>query len=198
MAPCICDDDVRDLIFREARSQNRWLARGVDDALLREVYELMKWGPTSMNTSPLRLLFLRTPAAKELLLPAMAPANVEKVRTAPVVAVVAYDRQFYEQLPILFPHRPDAAEMFRNNEQLSDSTAFRNGTLQGAYLMIAARMVGLDCGPMSGFNEAAVNRTFFPDGAWKVNFLCGLGYGDPAGLFPRHPKLGFDVACQLR
>ncbi|RFP09293.1 malonic semialdehyde reductase [Duganella sp. BJB488] len=198
MTRCICDDAVRDLIFREARSQNRWQARGVDDALLREVYELLKWGPTSMNTSPLRLLFLRTPEAKERLLPALAPGNVDKARTAPVVAVVAYDRTFYEKLPTLFPHRADAADMFRNNERLSESTAFRNASLQGAYLMIAARMVGLDCGPMSGFNEELVNQTFFSDGAWKVNFLCGIGYGDATGLFPRHPKLSFEEVCQFR
>jgi 3-hydroxypropanoate dehydrogenase len=195
MEKCICDNAVRDLIFREARSQNRWLARGVDDALLREVYELMKWGPTSMNTSPLRLLFLRTPQARERLVPALAPGNVDKARTAPVVAVVAYDQAFYEKLPNLFPHRPDAADMFRCNERLSESTAFRNGSLQGAYLMIAARMVGLDCGPMSGFNEELVNQIFFPDGTWKVNFLCGIGYGDAAGLFPRHPKLSFEDVC---
>lgn len=195
MDDCLCGDAVRDLIFREARSQNRWRPRPVSDGLLREVYELMKWGPTSMNTAPLRLLFLRTDEAREKLVPALAPGNVDKVRTAPVVAVVAYDSAFYDRLPFLFPHRPNAADMFRHDERLSEATALRNATLQGAYLMIAARMVGLDCGPMSGFDEEMVNRTFFAGRTWKVNFLCGLGYGDPAGLFPRHPKLAFDEAC---
>lgn len=195
MDDCLCGDAVRDLIFREARSQNRWRPRPVSDGLLREVYELMKWGPTSMNTAPLRLLFLRTDEAREKLVPALAPGNVDKVRTAPVVAVVAYDSAFYDRLPLLFPHRPNAADMFRHDERLSEATALRNATLQGAYLMIAARMVGLDCGPMSGFDEEMVNRTFFAGRTWKVNFLCGLGYGDPAGLFPRHPKLAFDEAC---
>lgn len=198
MERSICDDTVRNLIFREARSQNSWQQRGVSEALLREVYELMKWGPTSMNTAPMRLLFLRTPEAKERLLPALAAGNVDKARTAPVVAIVAYDRAFYDKLPFLFPHRPEAADIFRRNDQLSQSTAFRNASLQGAYLLIAARMAGLDCGPMSGFNEELVNQTFFPDGAWRVNFLCGVGYGDPAGLFPRHPKLSFEEVCQFR
>ena len=157
----------------------------------------MKWGPTSMNTSPMRVLFLRTPAAKERLVPALAAGNIEKARTAPVVAIVAYDSAFHDKLPFLFPHRADAADMFKKNARLSEATAFRNSTLQGAYLLIAARMLGLDCGPMSGFNEGLVNEIFFSDSSLKVNFLCGLGYGDPDGLFPRHPKLGFDEVCEL-
>ncbi|SFV11452.1 malonic semialdehyde reductase [Pseudoduganella namucuonensis] len=197
MEQCVCGDAVRDVIFREARSQNRWQARGVDPGLLREVYELMKWGPTSMNTAPLRLLFLCTERAKQRLAPALAPGNVDKALTAPVVAVVAYDSAFYDKLPFLFPHRPRAGDMFRDDARLSEATAFRNGTLQGAYLMIAARMAGLDCGPMSGFNEELVNQTFFAGRTWKVNFLCGLGYGDPAGLFPRHPKLAFEEVCEF-
>lgn len=188
---------AQQLVFRAARSQNRWLARAVPDALLRELYELAKWGPTSMNTSPMRVLFLRSDEAKERLLPALAPGNVDKVRTAPVVALIAYDTAFHDKLPFLFPHRPDAAEMFRSNAGLGEATAFRNGTLQGAYLMVAARMLGLDCGPMSGFNEALVNQAFFPDASLKANFLCGLGYGDPAGLFPRHPKLDFAEVCEM-
>ena len=197
MTHSICSDAVKALLFREARSQNRWLDRSVSDALLQELYDLMKWGPTSMNTSPMRVLFLRTPDAKERLVPALAAANIEKARTAPVVAVIAYDTAFHDKLPVLFPHRPDAGEMFKRNARLSEATAFRNGTLQGAYLMIAARMLGLDCGPMSGFNEELVNETFFADGSLRVNFLCGLGYGDPAGLFPRHPRLGFEEVCEL-
>ena len=188
---------IQALIFREARSQNRWLAREVPDSLLHEVYELMKWGPTSMNTSPARLLFLRSAEAKARLAPAMAPANAEKVRTAPVVAVVAYDTQFHQRMSYLFPHRPEAGEMFRINAKLSQDTAFRNSSLQGAYLIVAARLLGLDCGPLSGFDESRVNETFFSDGALRVNFLCCLGYGDPGGLFPRHPRLPFDEACSL-
>lgn len=191
------NDELKDLVFRAARSQNRWLARGVPDALLRELYELLKWGPSSMNCSPLRVLFLRTPEAKQRLVPALAPGNVDKTLGAPVVALVAYDTAFHDKLPLLFPHRPDGARMFRDDPVLSQATAFRNGSLQGAYLMIAARMLGLDCGPMSGFNEGLVNQAFFADCSWKVNFLCALGYGDPAGLFPRHPKLPFDEACAL-
>ena len=189
--------DIQGRIFRDARSQNRWLAREVPDVLLHEIYELMKWGPTSMNTSPMRVLFLRSAAAKEQLAPAMAPANVEKVRTAPVVAIVAYDTRFYERMAYLFPHRPDAGDVFRQNPKLSRDTAFRNSSLQGAYLMVAARLLGLDCGPLSGFDENRVNETFFADGALRVNFICGLGYGDPGGLFPRHPRLHFDEACSL-
>jgi 3-hydroxypropanoate dehydrogenase len=188
---------IQSLIFRDARSQNRWLARDVPDSLLHEVYELMKWGPTSMNTSPMRVLFLRSAAAKERLVPAMAAANMEKVRTAPVVAIVAYDTQFHERMPYLFPHRPEAGDMFRRNAKLSQDTAFRNSSLQGAYLMVAARLLGLDCGPLSGFDENIVNETFFPDGALRVNFVCGLGHGDPDGLFPRHPRLPFDAACSV-
>jgi 3-hydroxypropanoate dehydrogenase len=188
---------IQSLIFRDARSQNRWLARDVPDSLLHEVYELMKWGPTSMNTSPMRVLFLRSAAAKERLVPAMAAANMEKVRTAPVVAIVAYDTQFHERMPYLFPHRPEAGDMFRRNARLSQDTAFRNSSLQGAYLMVAARLLGLDCGPLSGFDENIVNETFFPDGALRVNFVCGLGHGDPDGLFPRHPRLPFEAACSV-
>ncbi|USX19703.1 malonic semialdehyde reductase [Oxalobacteraceae bacterium OTU3REALA1] len=191
------DDVSRDLVFREARSQNRWLAREVPDDLLRELYDLMRWGPTSMNCSPMRVLFLRTAEAKQRLVPALAPANVDKVVGAPVVAVIAYDTAFQTRLPELFPHRPEAGAMFEHDAPLREATAFRNGTLQGAYLMVAARMLGLDCGPMSGFNQDAVNREFFDGGTLKVNFLCGLGYGDPAGLFPRHPRLDFDQACTL-
>lgn len=197
MEQSTCSDAAKAAVFREARSQNRWLARDIPDALLEELYDLMKWGPTSMNASPMRVLFLRTAEGKERLAPALAPANVEKVRTAPVVAVIAYDTAFHDKMPVLFPHRPEAGDLFKRNDRLRETTAFRNGTLQGAYLMIAARMLGLDCGPLSGFNEELVNETFFSGSSLRVNFLCGLGYGDPAGLFPRHPRLGFDEVCTL-
>lgn len=193
----VADEAMGDLVFRAARSQNRWQPRAVPDDVLRRLYDLMRWGPTSMNCSPLRALFLRSEEAKQRLVPALAPANVDKVVGAPVVAVIAYDTAFYEQLPKLFPHRPEAGAMFERDAALREATAFRNGTLQGAYLMVAARMLGLDCGPMSGFNQEVVNREFFGDGTVKVNFLCGLGYGDPAGLFPRHPRLDFELACTL-
>jgi len=193
----IADEAMRDLVFREARSQNRWLAREVPDDLLRELYGLMRWGPTSMNCSPMRVLFLRTEEARRRLVPALAPANVDKVVGAPVVAVIAHDMAFYQRLPQLFPHRPEAGAMFERDAALREATAFRNGTLQGAYLMVAARMLGLDCGPMSGFDQEVVNREFFDGGTVKVNFLCGLGYGDPAGLFSRHPRLEFGQACTL-
>lgn len=193
----VCGDAVKDALFRAARSQNRWLARAVPDAALRELYGLLQWGPTSMNCSPLRVLFLRTPEAKQRLAPALAPANVDKVMTAPVVAVIAYDTAFHRKLPQLFPHRPQAGGMFEGDAHLRMVTAVRNGTLQGAYLMVAARMLGLDCGPLSGFDEALVNEAFFADGTLRVNFLCCLGYGDPSGLFPRHPRLAFDEVCTL-
>lgn len=190
-------EGVMDTVFRAARSQNRWLPRAVPDTVLRELHGLLQWGPTSMNCSPMRVLFLRTEPAKQRLLPALAPANADKVLTAPVVAVIAYDTAFHEQLPRLFPHRPQAGDMFRDDERLRMATAVRNGTLQGGYLMVAARMLGLDCGPLSGFNEALVNQVFFGGSTLRVNFLCCLGHGDPAGLFPRHPRLDFEDVCTL-
>jgi len=164
--------------------------------VLRELYELMKWGPTSANLSPARILFLRTKEAKERLRPALMAGNVEKTMAAPVTAIVAYDTEFYETLPTLFPHT-DARSWFAGKPALIESTAFRNGTLQGAYMIIAARALGLDCGPMSGFDNARVDAAFFPDGKWKSNFLCNLGYGDPASVKPRNPRLSFEEACRI-
>ncbi|MFA9218945.1 MAG: malonic semialdehyde reductase [Sphingomonadaceae bacterium] len=191
------DDTGLDLLFRAARSHNGWLPRAVDDELLAQLYELMKLCPTSVNSSPARILFLRSAAAKARLLAAVNPGNLEKVRTAPVVAVIAYDTCFHQHLPQLFPHNPGTASLFANNAELAEATAFRNGSLQGAYLMLAARALGLDCGPVSGFNAAAVNQEFFVDGQLRVNFLCNLGYGDHAKIFPRSPRLEFGQACQL-
>lgn len=162
--------------------------------LLREVYELFKLGPTSGNSSPGRVVFLTTEAAKARLLPALAPANVEKSRSAPVVAIVAHDMEFYEKLPTLNP-AVDARSWFVGNAPLIAETAFRNGSLQGAYFMLAARALGLDCGPMSGFAADKVNAEFFPDGKWRVNFVCNLGHGNPAKLYPRQPRLTFEEAC---
>lgn len=191
------DDGALDLLFRKARSHNGWLDKPVADELLRQLYELMKWGPTSANCSPARLVFVRTPANKERIRPALSPNNVEKTMTAPVIAIVAYDSRFYEHLPQLFPRNPQVAELFASNAPLSATTAFRNGTLQGGYFLLAARAVGLDCGPMSGFDNAKIDAEFFPDGRFKSNFLCGLGHGDPAKVHPRSPRLAFEEACTL-
>lgn len=191
------DDGALDQLFRQARSHNGWLPTPVADGELEQLYELMKLAPTSANTSPARILFLRTPEAKARLLPALNPGNVDKVTSAPVVAIIAYDTQFYELLPQLFPHNPGMRDLFAGKPALAEATAFRNSSLQGAYLMLAARSVGLDCGPMSGFDAEKLNETFFADGRYRVNFLCNLGHGDPAKLFPRSPRLRFDEACQL-
>jgi 3-hydroxypropanoate dehydrogenase len=204
-------DETLDRLFRTARTYNAWLDRPVSDETLRQLYDLMKWGPTSANCCPARILFLRTPEAKERLRPALMPANVEKTMAAPVTAILSYDERFYEKLPRLFPHNPGMRDYFVNSPELTEITAFRNGTLQGAYFILAARALGLDCGPMSGFDNAKVEEEFFPVpadveaaaedvmpmGCIKSNFLCNLGYGDPAGLFPRNPRLEFDEACQL-
>jgi 3-hydroxypropanoate dehydrogenase len=183
-----------DALFRQARTHSVWHPRGVSADTLREIYDLAKFGPTSANASPARFVFLKSDEAKARLLPALAPVNVEKSRTAPVVAIIAYDLEFYEQLPKLMPHA-DMRSWFVGNDALIQETAFRNSTLQGAYFMLAARALGLDCGPMSGFDADKVNAEFFPDGKWKVNFVCNLGYGDHTKLFPRSPRLDFDEAC---
>ena len=190
------DDNGLDILFRTARTHFGWLPKPVSDEVLHEIYDLFKFGPTSANSSPARILFLKTEEAKERLLPALPPLNVDKSRLAAVVAVIAYDTEFYEQLPKLFPHA-DARAWFASNEALAQETAFRNSTLQGAYFILAARAVGLDCGPMSGFDGAKVNAEFFPDGKWKVNFIVNLGYGDATNLFPRGPRLDFDEVCAI-
>ncbi len=190
------DQAARDLLFTEARTHNAWRDEPVSDDTLRELYDLLKMGPTSANCSPARFVFLRTPEAKERLKPALSPGNVEKTMAAPVTVIVAEDPLFYDKLPTLFPHA-DARTWFASNDALATETAFRNGTLQGAYLILAARAVGLDAGPMSGFDKAKVDTEFFWSSGWKSNFLVNLGHGDPAGLFPRNPRLSFDEACQL-
>lgn len=185
-----------DQLFREARTQNKWQDRPIADARLEELYELLKYGPTSANSSPARFVFVRTAEGKAKLKQALSAGNVEKTMTAPVTVIVAYDPNFYDQLPKLFPHA-DARSWFAGNEKLAISTAFRNGTLQGAYLILAARALGIDSGAMSGFDNGVVDDLFFADSGWKSNFLVNLGYGDPAGLFPRSPRLSFDEACRL-
>lgn len=192
----ILSDRGLDLIFREARTHRAWRDQPVSDVLLQAVYDLAKLGPTSGNCCPLCVVFLRSAAAKARLEPALDEGNVKKTMTAPVTAVVAHDLMFYEELPRLAPHT-DARSWFVGKEKLIAETAFRNGSLQGAYLIIAARALGLDCGPMSGFDRAAVDREFFPDGRFRSNFLCNLGYGDPARLHPRAPRLAFDEACRV-
>lgn len=189
--------EALDRLFLQARTQNGWLPEPVGDAQLQRLYELMKMAPTSANCSPARILFLRSDAAKERLRPALNAGNVEKVMSAPVVAVIAYDTQFHELMPQLFPHNPGMQQVFSGNPAMAEATAFRNSSLQGAYLMLAARAIGLDVGPMSGFDAAKLNAIFFPDGRLRVNFLCNLGHGDPAKLFPRSPRLEFEQACQL-
>lgn len=190
------DDRSLDIIFRAARTHNEWLDKPVSDALIQQIYDLMKWAPTSANSSPARIVFVRSAASKERLLPAMAPGNLEKTRTAPVTAIIAHDTEFHEKLPKLFP-QADARSWFAGNQALIDTTAFRNGTLQGAYLILAARALGLDAGPMSGFDNAKVDQEFFPGGKIKSNFLINLGYGDHAKLFPRNPRLPFAEAAQI-
>ena len=183
-----------DQLFRQARTHYVWRPERVPLELLKEVYELARMGPTSANCSPARFVFLTTPETKERLVPALAPGNVEKTRSAPVTVIIAWDTEFYEKFPELFPQR-DMRPVFAGNPALIQETAFRNGSLQGAYLILAARALGLDCGPMSGFNAEKVNAEFFSDGKWKANFLCNLGHGDPSQLFPRNPRLSFEEAC---
>ncbi len=190
------DDSALAQAFTAARTFNRFRPEPLSDDTLQALHALLKWGPTSMNCQPARFLFLRSEAAKQRLQPALSPSNADKTMAAPVVVIVATDTRFFEHLPLQFPAY-DARPLFEGNPALAESTAFRNGTLQGAYLVIAARMLGLDCGPMSGFDAAKVNAEFFPDGRNKANFLVNLGYGDPAGNYPRGPRLAFDVAAQV-
>lgn len=189
----------RDLIFRNARTHNGWQAKPVSDEQLREIYDLMKWAPTTMNASPARMVFLRSREAKERLKPALSPGNVEKTMAAPVTAIIAYDSRFYEQLPKLFPHNQNARTIFAGDDKKAhaETTAFRNGSMQGGYFILAARSIGLDCGPMSGFNNAMVDAEFFAGTGIKSNFLCNLGYGDASKVMPRNPRLAFDEACKL-
>jgi len=190
------DDRSLDIIFREAHTHSFWLDKPVSDALLHQIYDLMKWAPTSANCCPGRFVFVRSAEAKQRLLPLMAPGNVEKTRSAPVTVIVGYDTEFYEKLPKLYPPA-DARSWFVGNQPLIDTTAFRNGTLQGAYLLIAARALGLDAGPMSGFDNEKVDQEFFAGTKTKSNFVINLGYGDSAKLFPRSPRLPFEEAAQI-
>jgi 3-hydroxypropanoate dehydrogenase len=193
------DSKALDVLFREARTHTAWLPKPVDDQLLRQIYDLAKLAPTSANTSPMRIAFVKSREAKERLKPALAPGNVDKTMAAPVCAIVATDTRFFEFIPKLWPHNVEFAQMFTKpgQEEFTRTHAFRNATLQGAYMIIAARGLGLDAGPMSGFDNAKVDSAFFPDGRWKSNFLLNLGYGDPSALKPRSPRLSFDEACRI-
>lgn len=190
------DDDGLDLLLREARTHNAWADQPVPDARLLDLYDLLKMGPTSANCSPGRFVFIRSSEAKERLRPALSAGNTAKTMAAPVTVIVAHDPQFFEKLPKLFPHA-DARSWFAGSEDLALETAFRNGTLQGAYLILAARAIGLDAGPMSGFDKAKVDDAFFRDLGWKSNFLINLGHGLPSGVKPRLPRLDFHEACVL-
>jgi 3-hydroxypropanoate dehydrogenase len=190
------DDVALDQLFRAARTYRAWRDRAIDDETLQALYELMKWGPTSSNCCPARIVFVKSPEAKARLKPALDAGNVKQTMAAPVTAIIAYDLQFYEKLPLLAPHA-DVRSEFVGRPELIRSTAFRNGSLEGAYLIVAARALGLDCGPMSGFDNARLDAEFFPGGTVKSNFLCNLGYGDPSKLHPRAPRLAFNEACQI-
>ncbi len=185
-----------DTLFRTARTHNGWLDRPVTDDDLRRLYDLMKMAPTSANCSPARIVFVRSANAKARLQPALSPGNLEKTMAAPVTAIIGYDLQFAEHMPRLFPHNPDAKNWF-NDPKVAEVVAFRNGTLQGAYFILAARAVGLDTGPMSGFDNAKVDAEFFPGGRVRSNFLCNLGHGDSSKLFARSPRLEFAEACEV-
>lgn len=183
-------------IFTEARTHHGWLENPVSDAQLQEIYNLAKWGPTSVNSLPMRIEFVKSSAAKEKLLPTLQGSNVEQVKAAPVTAIIAFDEKFYDELPTLFPAF-DAKSLFVSNAAFSERTAFQSGTLQGAYFMLAARALGFDVGPMAGFDNAKVDDAFFKGTSWKSNFLCNIGYGDDSTLYPRGPRLSFEQACKI-
>jgi 3-hydroxypropanoate dehydrogenase len=188
--------EALDQLFREARTHSTWLPEPVPVELLRKVYELARLGPTSANASPARFVFLTTPGAKALLKPILTPGNVDKTMAAPVTVIIAWDTEFHENLPRLFPHA-DLRSYFVGNKPLIEENAFRNSSLQAAYFILAGRALGLDCGPMSGFDRDKLNAQFFPDGKWKVNLLCNMGYGDPSKLYPRNPRLDFEEASLI-
>lgn len=187
----------RDLLFYGARTANLFLDKPVDPALLRELYDMMRWGPTSMNSCPVRISFLTTDEAKARLIPFLFDGNVARGKSAPVLAVIGQDLEFFEYLPRMFPHAPENKKIFERNEIAAQMNAFRNATLQGAYFIMAARAVGLDCGPMSGFDNAGVDKEFFGGTHVRSNFLCSLGYADPKETYPRGPRFDFEEVCQV-
>ncbi len=193
------DDRALDVLFRKARTQNGFQDQPVTEEQLRALHEIMKWGPTTANSQPMRVVYVRSEEAKEKLRPALSAGNLDKTMKAPITTIIAYDTRFYEHLPRMFPHNQDAINWFKGEAKKAhaETSAFRNGTLQGGYFIIAARAVGLDCGPMSGFDNAKVDAAFFPDGRFKSNFLCNLGKGDPSKVFARSPRLSFDEMCKI-
>jgi 3-hydroxypropanoate dehydrogenase len=194
--PTLTEADLK-LLFLDARTHSAWLEQPVEDALLRRIYDLAKMAPTSANSQPMRVVFVKTPEGKERIRPALSSTNVAKTMSAPVTAIVAHDLEFYEKLPKLFPH-VDARSWFAGSPaERIERVALQSGSLQGAYLLLAARALGLDCGPMAGFDNAKIDAEFFPDGKWKSNFLMNLGHGDPAKLHPRNPRLEFEEACRI-
>lgn len=194
--PSTIDQPALATLFTDARTHNAWQAKPLPDSLLREIVELMRWAPTSANCSPARFVFVKSPEAKARLRPLLMEGNVEKTMAAPVTAIIGHDLEFHEHLPKLFPHA-DAKSWFVGKDQFIKTSAFRNGTLQGAYFILAARALGLDCGPMSGFDNAGVDAAFFSGTQIQSNFLVNLGYGDPAGLFPRSPRFSFDDIARI-
>ncbi|WP_375402261.1 malonic semialdehyde reductase [uncultured Sphingomonas sp.] len=191
------DEATLAALFTDARSQNGWLPDPVSDEELRAAYDIAKWGPTSMNTQPMRLVFLRSEEGRERLKPALSPTNIDKVMTAPVVAIIAFDAEFYTLLPRVFPHNPNAASYFTGNPAIIQPTAFRNGSMQAAYYMLALRAVGLDVGPMSGLHPGKVDAEFFANSSWRTNLVCGIGHGDPNKVFGRSPRLDFGEVAQI-
>lgn len=191
------NEDALKTLFLEARTHNGWQDKPVSDEQLRQIYDLMKWGPTSANCSPARIVFVKSAQAKEKLLACMNAGNIEKTRTAPVTAIIGMDMEFYEQLPKLFPHNSDARSWFAGNQPNINTTALRNSSLQGGYFIMAARAAGLDCAPMSGFDANKMNQAFFAGTSIKANFVCSIGYGDPGKLHPRGPRLSFEEACRI-
>jgi 3-hydroxypropanoate dehydrogenase len=196
MSAKLTDADL-DIIFRSARTANAWTDAPVSDDEIRAVYDLMKWGPTSANMSPARFVIVRSKEAKEKLRPALSEGNLAKTMAAPATVIIGYDVEFYEHLPKLFPHSPEAKTWFNWSAEWAATHAFRNGSLQGAYFIVAARALGLDCGPMSGFDAAKVEEAFFPEKNVKVNFLCNIGHIDPTGTFPRSPRFDFDEVASI-
>lgn len=190
------DSAALEQLFLKARTHNAWQDRPIEPTVLQQLYELVKMAPTSANCSPARFVFVQSKAAKEKLKPALSAGNLDKTMAAPVTVIIANDPKFYDKLPYLFPHA-DARSWFTGSTEVADTTAFRNGSLQVAYLILAARALGLDTGPMSGFDNALVDSTFFKETGWRSNVLVNLGYGDEAALFPRSPRLPFDEACQV-
>lgn len=191
------DSAALDTLFRDARTHNKWQDRPVSDEILRQLYDLVKMAPTSANANPARFVFVRSAEGKEKLRPALSAGNLDKTMTAPVTVIVAWDERFYDKLPVLFPHAPDAKNWFTGSAAFAEATAFRNSSMQAAYLILAARALGLDTGPMSGFDNAKLDEAFFAGTGWKSNLLVNLGYGDASGLFGRLPRLSFDEAADL-